>query len=115
MGVHGMDHFEKLEKMALRLAPLEHPGITDERYCKLLEEGEKEGDLVKIYEFIEALERGGLNFPPKEMYDCLMAAWEKDKSRTIEILNKRTRVIDCVFFVYSMTGSRNLSLWTAFP
>lgn len=110
MEEQNMDVFEKLERMTLQLHIGEDAGSTDKGYFRLFEEGEKENDLYKIYDFVNGMERGNLARPHKEFTDCFIAAWKQDEKRTIEILNKKERIIDCVFFVYSIFDEKKLQL-----
>ncbi len=110
MEEQNMDLFEKLERMTLKLHIGENAGNTDKGYFQLFEEGEKENDLHKIYEFVNGLERGNLARPHKEFTDCFTSAWEQDEKRTIEILNKKERIIDCVFLAYSLHNEKKLQL-----
>lgn len=105
-----MNVFEKLKSMTMQLHIREGAGSTDKGYFQLFAEGEKENDLYKIYDFVNGLERGGLVLPYKEFADCFIAAWEQDEKRTIEILNKKERIIDCVFFAYSLHNEKKLQL-----
>lgn len=110
MEEQNMDVFEKLERMTMTLNIGEDAGSTDKGYFRFFEEGEKENDLYKIYDFVNGLERGNLARPHKELNDCFIAAWEQDEKRTIEILNKKEKIIDCVFFVYSICDEKKLQL-----
>ncbi len=105
-----MGVFEKLERMSMQLHIEEDAGSADKGYFRLFEEGEKENDFHKIYGFVNGLERGNLSRPYKELTDCFMAAWKQDEKRTLKILNKKEKIIDCVFFVYSICDEKRLQL-----
>lgn len=110
MEEQNMNVFEKLERMKMQLHIGEDACSTDKGYFQLFEEGEKENDLYKIYDFVNGLERGGLGRPYKEFVDCFIVAWEQDEKHTIEILNKKDRIVDCVFLVYSLHDEKKLQL-----
>lgn len=105
-----MDAFEKLERMTLKLHKGADAGNIDNGYFQLLEDGEKENDIHKIYDFVNGLERGGLGFPYEEFSNCLLVALEQDEKIAIEILNKRKRIIDCVFLVNSLNDEKKMQL-----
>lgn len=110
MEEQNMDAFEMLERITLKLHIGANADNTDKGYFRLFEEGEKENDFYKIYDFVNGLERGGLALPCKEFADCFIAAWEQDEKHTIEILNKKQKTIDCIFLVYSLDDEKKLQL-----
>lgn len=110
MDEQNMDAFEMLERVTVKLHIEEDACDADKRYLQLFEEGEKENDPHKIYDFVNGLERGGLLLPYPDFANCFIASWEQDEKRTIEILNKKERIIDCVILTYSLHDEKKLQL-----
>lgn len=71
---------------------------ADHKFFEHLQEGLKSGDIDKIYEFIEAYERGrGLNSDPI-VSKLFQKAYDEDEKRLCRILAERNSIID--YWVY---------------
>ena len=79
----------------------ENAGRADHIFFQHLQEGLKSGDIDKIYEFIEAYERGrGLNSDPI-VCKLFQKAYDEDTRRLCRILAERDSIIDYWVYVSS--------------
>jgi len=79
--------------------------ISDKEYTRLYINGKREGNMHKQYEFINAMERGGLNFPEPELVYILKEAFEIDEDRALFIINDKTDILTIAFIGYGVQES----------
>lgn len=86
--------FLGLENMRFSVKPGERAPHSDIEFLRVLEEGEQEKNLSKIYEFIHAFERGNLGLTDEKVQKYLKKAYEISPWRLLQILEQKERFIE---------------------
>lgn len=97
-----MDVWEALEALRMDIKVGEKAGRSDQVFYQHMCEGVKENNLDKMYEFINAVERGcGLRdgIP----YELMNKAFEEDSLRLGKMISERKNLIDYWIFLSSCT------------
>lgn len=94
MSENKRDVWDVLDSLTFSIKLCEPALRSDRIFLEILEEGIAENNIDKIYEFIEAMERGG-HFPySKDVHDILNKAYEEDSKRLFKYINVRNNVCD---------------------
>lgn len=88
------DVFDQIEQAAIQPRLDARAGISDRELFQILQQGEDEQDIDKIYRFITSYEMGCYNGPPKILQEMVLSAYEKSPIRLIEILNAKGRLME---------------------
>lgn len=70
---------------------------SDHEFIRILQEGEAEGNLDKIYQFVSACERGNGLLRNSVVIDLVRQAYEQSPERTMQILAGKRHLERCVF------------------
>ncbi len=88
--------FQKLSAMKISTGVGENAPYSDHEFVRILQEGEKENDLDKIYTFVEACERGCGYRSAYEMLPMLKEAYEQSPERLFQIIAGKRHVEICI-------------------
>ena len=97
-----MNVWEALKALKMDIKVSEKAGRSDKVFYQHMCEGVKENNLDKMYEFINAVERGyglGAGIP----YKLMKRAFEEDSLRLGKMISERKNLIDYWFFLSSCT------------
>lgn len=100
--IEKMNVWEVLEALRMDIKVGEKAGRSDQVFYQHMCEGVKENNLDKMYEFINAVERGcgfGAGIP----YKLMKKAFEEDPLRLGKMISERKNLIDYWFFLSSCT------------
>lgn len=90
----------------------ENAGRAERIFCQRLQEGLESGDIDKIYEFIEAYERGiGLNTNPI-VRNLFQKAYAEDANRLCRTLAEKNSIIDYWVYVSSNCETNMIAAFT---
>lgn len=90
----------------------ENAGRAERMFFQHLQEGKENGDLDKIYEFIEACERGiGRNTDPN-VSKLFRKAFEEDANRLCRVLAEKDSLMDYWMYVSSNCGTDMIVAFT---
>ena len=98
-----MNVWKVLDALKMDIKVGEKAGYSDKVYYQHLCEGVKENNLDKIYEFIDATERGCGLYEKDKIYKLLKKAFEEDSVRLGKMIAERRNLIDYWIFLSSCT------------
>ena len=88
--------FQKLSAMKISTGVGENAPYSDHEFVRILQEGESENDLDKIYTFVEACERGCGYRSACDIIPILKEAYEQSPERLFQIIAKKRHVEKCI-------------------
>lgn len=88
--------FQKLSAMKISTGVGENAPYSDHEFVRILQEGERENDLDKIYTFVEACERGCGYRSAHELFAMLKEAYEQSPEQLFQIIAKKRHVEKCI-------------------
>lgn len=88
--------FEKIQQISLRIKVEEDAPRSDLEFKRLLQEGEEEDDIDKIYQFVEACERGRGFFHDEWIYQLISEAYEESPQNLMLVLSNKSFLEQCV-------------------
>lgn len=88
--------FQKLSVLKISTGVGENAPYSDHEFVRILQEGERENDLDKIYTFVEACERGCGYRSAYEIIPILKEAYEQSPEKMFEIIAKKRHVEKCI-------------------
>ena len=95
------DVWEVIDTLSFSTHIGENAGRSDHMFFQHLQEGKKNGDLDKIYEFIEACERGMGRNTDSNVVRLFRKAFEEDPDRLCRVLAEKNSLMDYWMYVSS--------------
>lgn len=99
-----MNVWEALDALKMEIKVGEKAGRSDKIFYQHMCEGVKENNLDKMYEFINAVERGCGLYEEEKIYKLMKKAFEEDSLRLGKMIAKRKNLIDYWIFLSSCTA-----------
>ena len=90
----------------------ERADCADRKYFEILNEGRKQNDITKIYEFIDAAERGGISSRNSEIITFFEEAYREDPSRLCRFIANKNSLYDYWVFLDIASNEMLLSFST---
>ncbi len=88
--------FEQFEKMHLKVSIRENAPKSDLEFMRLLQEGKEEDNINKIYQFIEACERGCGLLRDESIFHMISDAYAENSKKLMTILVQKTFFEQCI-------------------
>lgn len=88
--------FQKLSALKISTGVGENAPYSDHEFVRILQEGERENNLDKIYTFVEACERGCGYRSAYELFPMLKEAYEQSPKELFEIIAGKRHVEKCI-------------------
>lgn len=101
--IEQMNVWKVLDALKMDIKVGEKAGRSDKVFYQHMCEGVKENNLDKIYEFIDAMERGCGLYEADKIYKLMKKAFEEDSLRLGKTIAERESLIDCWIFLSPCT------------
>ena len=105
--------WDVLNSIVINVDVDERADCADRKYFEILSEGRKENDITKIYEFIEAAERGGISRPNSELITFFEEAYKEDPVRLCSFIADKNSLYDYWVFL-DMANNEMLLFFSTF-
>lgn len=105
--------WDVLNSIVININVAEQADCADRKYFEILNEGRKQNDIAKIYEFIDAAERGGMN--PRcssEIITFFEEAYREDPFRLCKFIADKNSLYDYWLFLDMASNEMLLSFST---
>lgn len=100
--------WDVLNSIVINVNVDERADCTDRKYFEILNEGIKENDITKIYEFIDAAERGGISPCHSEIITFFEEAYKEDPFRLCSFIADKNSLYD--YWVFLDMASNEMML-----
>lgn len=101
--------WDVLNSIVINVNVDERADCTDRKYFEILNEGIKENDIIKIYEFIDASERGGISPRHSEIITSFEEAYKEDPFRLCSFIADKNSLYDYWVFLDMVSDEMLLS------
>lgn len=101
--IEQMNVWKVLDALKMDIKVGEKAGRSDKIFYQHMCEGVKENNQDKIYEFIDAMERGCGLYEADKIYKLMKKAFEEDSLRLGKTIVERENLIDCWIFLSPCT------------
>ena len=102
--IEQMNVWKVLDALKMDIKVGKTAGRSDKVFYQHMCEGVKENNLDKIYEFIDATERGCGLYEADKIYKLMKKAFEEDSLRLGKTIAERRNLIDCWIFLSPCTS-----------
>lgn len=110
--IEQMNVWKVLDALKMDIKVDEKAGRSDKVFYQHMCEGVKENNPDKIYEFIDAMERGCGLYEADKIYKLMKKAFEEDSLRLGKTIAERKNLIDCWIFLSPCTPDMIYTLAT---
>lgn len=104
--------WDVLNSIVINVNVDERADCADKKYFEILNEGRKQNDITKIYEFIDAAERGGISPRHGEIITFFEEAYKEDPFRLCNFIADKNSLYDYWVFLGMASNEMLLSFST---
>ena len=104
--------WDVLNSIVINVNVDERADCADKKYFEILNEGRKQNDITKIYEFIDAAERGGISPRYGEIITIFEEAYKEDPFRLCNFIADKNSLYDYWVFLDMASNEMLLSFST---